>query len=99
MKLLNLDDAEENLLHWLVQCCLSDGLLARSGLTADQEQQYLEPVRTLDAKLMEIARRSGKVHVPDCGESVGNRRCTRPAGHPPGSNGKPGHFWEMRADS
>ena len=52
MKLLNLDGAEENLLHWLIQCCLSDNLLAKSGLPPDIAGQYLAPVRTLDAKLM-----------------------------------------------
>ena len=54
-KLLRLDDAEENLLHWLIQCCLSDGLLAKSGIPGDLHEQYLAPVRTLGAKLMKPA--------------------------------------------
>jgi hypothetical protein len=102
MKLLNLDDAEENLLHWLVQCCLSDKLLLKSGIPPDLHEQYLAPVRTLDAKLKEIWARERPGSVPACGEPVGEVPgvgviyCTRPAGHPPGSGGKPGHFGEIR---
>jgi hypothetical protein len=55
MKLLNLDAAEENLLAWLIQCCLSDGLLLKSGLPPDVAEKYLAEVRTLDAKLMKPA--------------------------------------------
>ena len=101
MKLLDLDDAEENLLAWLIQCCLSDGLLAKSGLAPDLAGQYLAAVRTLDAKLMEIAVRSGDREVPECGEVVGELpgigviRCTRPRGHAPGRNGKAGHIREV----
>ena len=101
MKVLRLDDAEENLLHWLVQCCLSDHLLLKSGLPPDIAEKYLAEVRTLDAKLMEIGVRSGERQEPECGERVGTVagvgviRCTRPAGHAPGSDGKSGHFGEM----
>jgi len=96
VKLLNLDAAEENLLAWLIQCCLSDRLLAKSGLPPDLEEQYLAPVRTLDAKLMEIGARERPGSVPECGEMVLESellglavRCTRPAGH------VGGHFHEQ----
>ena len=106
MKLLNLDRAEENLLHWLVQCCLSDKLLYKSGLPPDlADGQYLETVRTLDAKLKELWAREHPGEAPDCGERIGEVPgygtiyCTRPAGHPPGSSGGPGHFGEIRRGS
>ena len=53
-KTLEIDPGEENLLHWLVQCCLSDKLLLKSGIPADLHKKYLADVRTLDAKLMAL---------------------------------------------
>ena len=104
MKLLNLDDAEENLLHWLVQCCLSDRLLLKSGIPPDLHEQYLAPVRTLDVKLMEITGRERPGSAPACGEHVadvpgmGPIYCTRPSGHAPATDGRPGHFSEVWAE-
>ena len=94
--MLNLNDAEENLLHWLVQCCLSDKLLLKSGLPPDIAEQYLAPVRSLDAKLMEITAREHPGSVPACNEAIiesgilagVNVNCTRPRGH------MGGHFAE-----
>jgi hypothetical protein len=105
MKLLRLDDAEENLLHWLVQCCLSDNLLLKSGIPPDMHEQYLKPVRTLDAKLKEFWARENPGSVPECGElvgvipGVGSVYCTRPACHAPSANGKPGHVGEIKRPS
>lgn len=87
LKVLHLDDAEESALAYLVQACISDKLLERSGLTSHQASVMMEAVRTLDAKLMEIAVRSGKRQVPPCGERISEAlpgdqyRCTRPSGH------------------
>ena len=102
MKLLNLNREEENLLHWLVQCCLSDNLLLTSGIPVDMHDQYLAAVRSLDAKLMEIGARENPGSVPECGEvisdlpGIGPVHCTRPAGHAPSPSGKPGHVGEIR---
>ena len=69
MKLLNLDYAEENLLHWLAQCCLSDNLLLKERHPADLDQ-HVAPVRTLNAKLMEIGARSGRPAYRPAGERL-----------------------------
>lgn len=101
MKVLRLNDAEESALAYLMQACLSDRLLERSGLRSDLAATMLEAVQTLDAKLMEIAVRSGDRQERQCGEfvadlpGVGPTYCTRPLGHARSSNGKPGHSWEI----
>lgn len=98
MKLLILDREEENLLHLLVQCCLSDNLLLKTGIPPDLHEQYLSPTRTLDTKLKEENPGS----VPACGEfiidmpGIGPVYCTRPSGHAPGVSGKRGHFSEIK---
>ena len=55
---LTLDQQEESALAFLIQSCISDGLLLRAGLTRDQAAHMMEAVRSIDAKLMALPRLS-----------------------------------------
>jgi hypothetical protein len=58
---ITLDQQEESALAFLVQSCISDGLLLRAGCTPDMAAHLLQPITRVSDKLMALPRLSERV--------------------------------------
>ena len=58
---ITLDQQEESALAFLVQSCISDGLLLRAGCAPDMAADLLEAVTSISDKLMALPRLTERV--------------------------------------